>query len=163
MIFDFLIKMKKFLLIALIILIQSKTLNTFQEDELRETLDYGFIKKIRNDLEIKALVYNGEDPIYDVLDVGTDSEIDAKLRSDYPVLVNLVKKHLDDEMKAKLDSFTVDQAICILSKGNVKDKTLNILDYFYSSKYNLVGMTLKLTDLNNHAKPYYNVCGINVE
>ena len=155
--------MKKFLLIALIILIQSKTLNTFQEDELRETLDFNIIKKIRNDLEIKALVYTGEDPIYDVLDTGTDSEIDAKLRSDYPVLVNLAKKHLDDDTKEKLDNFTVDQLICILSKGNVKTKTLNIIDFFYSSKYNVVGLSLKLTDLFNHAKPYLDDCGIDVE
>ena len=155
--------MKKFLLIALIILIQSKTLNTFQEDELRETLDLNIIKKIRNDLEIKALVYTGEDPIYDVLDTGTDSEIDAKLRSDYPVLVNLAKKHLDDDMKEKLDNFTVDQLICILSKGNVKDKTLNIIDFFYSPKYNVVTLSIKLTDLFNHAKPYLDDCGIEVE
>ena len=129
--------MKKFLLLVLLIFVQSKKLNTFQEfgDRNLKDINEEEIEKLRNNKEFKEISYifyyffeknNNEKDIIEALDKYYNSAMG---------IINTIIT--DDKIKSILtilSSLTNEEKVCVIVTFGLKETLRKVIDLFYEQK-----------------------------
>ena len=125
--------MNKFLLLVLLILVQSKKLNTFQEFGDRNLNDKD-IEKLRNNKEFKEYAYK----FYELLKGTDDEKLVSAINDDYEnvknIIQNIFKNFYVIMAFGFLDPYEAREKLCIIDENNLRPFLIKAIDLFYEKK-----------------------------
>ena len=129
--------MNKFLLLVLLIFVQSKKLNTFQEFGDRNLKDSNEeeIEKLRNNKELKEIAYI----FYDLFEKNNnEKDIIEALDKYYNSAMGIINTIItDDKIKSILtifSSLTNEEKVCVIVTFGLKETLRKVIDLFYEQK-----------------------------
>jgi len=129
--------MNKFLLLVLLIFVQSKKLNTFQEfgDRNLKDINEEEIEKLRNNKELKEIAYI----FYDLFEKNNnEKDIIEALDKYYNSAMGIINTIItDDKIKSILtifSSLTNEEKVCVIVTFGLKETLRKVIDLFYEQK-----------------------------
>ena len=129
--------MNKFLLLVLLIFVQSKKLNTFQEfgDRNLKDINEEEIEKLRNNKEFKEIAYI----FYDLFEKNNnEKDIIEALDKYYNSAMGIINTIItDDKIKSILtifSSLTNEEKVCVIVTFGLKETLRKVIDLFYEQK-----------------------------
>ena len=129
--------MNKFLLLVLLIFVQSKKLNTFQEfgDRNLKNINEEEIEKLRNNKEFKEIAYI----FYDLFEKNNnEKDIIEALDKYYNSAMGIINTIItDDKIKSILtifSSLTNEEKVCVIVTFGLKETLRKVIDLFYEQK-----------------------------
>ena len=127
--------MNKFLLIVLLIFVQSKKLNTFQEFQFRD-LDFKMVDDdIKEELRQNKVLKEIALKYCDLFEKSNNQEeINLALKEDYPIVQPILKKAFEKNfiISAFIKGITLKEVECLLKKDDLKKQFSELIVAFYN-------------------------------
>ena len=127
--------MNKFLLILLLIFVQSKKLNTFQEFQFRD-LDFTIVsdkekEELRKNEELKKIAFKYLDLFKQS---NNQEEINLALEKDFPIVVPIIKKTFKQNyfISSMIDTIKLEEVKCLLKNTELKTQFSELIVAFYN-------------------------------
>ncbi len=127
--------MKKVLLIVLLIFVQSKKLNTFQEFQFRD-LDIKIVddktkEELRKNKVLKEIAFK----YCDLFEKSNNQEeINLALKEDYPIVQPIIQKAFENNfiISAFIKGMTLKEAECLVTNDELKKQFSELIVAFYN-------------------------------
>ena len=124
--------MNKFLLIVLLIFVQSKKFNTFQEVKFRnlDLISEADKEKLRNNEQLKKIAYK----YHDMLEKSDNQkEILLALEEDFPTVKSILKQILGNNLffTIMIEGISLEDAQCLVKEENIKNQINECVIAFY--------------------------------